>query len=186
MISFIGEILGKNFILTKLNTLRFILTIPLLLIGIRRFFKQIPLEEYSKNKKSLPFFIFDFFSKLIFVLFFILEGILLFWHNKTASIGFVYYMNYTYFFLMGLLVIILIVIEYHPWFITLRMIMYIFLHISPKNFNVLLFNVLFIILCEVGLRQKPWVEKVSYTLFRHVSMLTVVLCFLKSRRFLFL
>lgn len=186
MLSFISETLNKNYILSKLNTLRFGLTIPLLLIGIRRFFKQIPLEEHNQNKKPLPSFFFDYFSKLIFVLFFILEGILLFSHNKTATVGLFYYANSTNYFFLAFLVLILMIIEYHPWFITVRMIMFIFLHIAPKNVNVLLFNALFIFICEVGLRQKPWVEKVSYRLFRYVSMLTVVLCFLKSRKFLFL
>ena len=188
MFGFISEIinLNKNFILSRINTIRFILTIPLLLIGIRRFFKQIPLEEHHTNKKPLPSFFFDFMSKFIFILFFILEGMLLFSHNKTATVGLYNYMNYANYFFLGFLVLILMIIDYHPWFITLRMIMFIFLHIAPKNFNVLLFNAVFILLCEIGLRQKPWIEKVSYSLFRYVSMLTFVFCFMKSRKFLFI
>lgn len=185
MLSFLSEIPNKSLILSKLNTIRFILTIPLLLIGIRRFFKQIPLEDHYKNKIPLPSFFFDFFSKLIFVLFFILEGMLLFSQNKTATVNFSFYMNNIYYILLGLLVLILMVVEYHPWFITFRMIMFVFLHIAPKNFNVLIFNAVFILLCEIGLRQKPWIEKLSYNLFRYVSMLVVVLCFLKSRKIFF-
>jgi len=185
MLSLFSEIINKNFILSEANTIRFILTIPLLLIGIRRFLKQIPLEDYNNNKKPLKSFIFDYFSKFFYVLYFILEGILYFSRIKSSTVGFYYYMNIANYFFLGLLVLILMVIEYHPWFITLRIIMFIFLQIAPNNYNVLLFNAVFILLCEIGLRQKPWIEKVSYSLFRYVSMLTFVLCFMKSKRFLF-
>lgn len=185
MLDSILETLNTNFILTKLNTIRFILTIPLLLIAIRRFFKQIPLEEHYNKGKQLPSFFFDFFSKFIFVLFFIIEGILLFSQNKTGIYSFSFLLNYTNYIFLGLLVLILLLIDYHPWFITVRMIMFIFLHIAPRNSNVLFFNVIFILLSEIGLRQKPWNQKSLYTLYRYLALLTVALCFLKSRKFLF-
>ncbi len=185
MLNFISEIINKNMILSKLNTIRFIQTIPLLLIAIRRFFKQIPLEDHYKSKKPLPSFFFDHFSKIIFVIFFILEGMLLFSQNKTSTENLYYYMNNANYIFLGFLVLILIVIEYHPWFITLRMIMFVFMYIAPKSFNVIFFNAVCIVLCEIGLRQKPWNQKVSYSLFRYASMLTFVMCFMKSRKFLF-
>jgi len=184
MFDLISEI-NRNFIITKINTIRFILTLPLLLIGIRRFFKQIPLEDHYNNKKALPSFFFDYFSKFIFLLFFILEGALLFTQNKNGEFGLAFYLNNTNYFLLGLLILILLVIDYHPWFLILRMIMFIFLQIAPRDFNIIVFNLIFILLCEIGLRQKPWVEKISYNLFSYISMLTVVLCFMKSRKLLF-
>ena len=184
MFNLISEI-NRNFILSKINTIRFILTIPLLLITIRRFLKQLPLEHHYNDRKPLPTFFFDYLSKFIFVLFFIFEGILYFSQNKHAIMDLTFYLNTANYILMGLLVLILMVIDYHPWFIIARMIVFVYLHIAPKNFNVILSNVLFVFLSEIGLREKPWNQKVSYRLFRYVSLICIALCFMKSRKVLY-
>ena len=140
---------------SKINNFLFLFVIPLMLVTLYRFMNQIDNENYYENKNFFSNRI-DKFVRLYSLIYYVLIFLSIYYDKTTVSL-------YILFAIIIYGLFNFSMINYYPWFTIIPFALNSFWSVYPDSKILLILNMLSIILCFYGCRQKPYSSTPQYT-----------------------
>lgn len=175
---------SANFSLMKLNKQSFLLNIPIFLLSIYKFLRQLPLEDYHNAKinslndhevfrKKLRTGIVDVLIKcyLLFILYLFVTNFYSEFDIELNDFKVKIFFGLNLFITISHICLLMFALlsPYLTWFMLSRISSVIFLLNFPTSFYVFSLNLFAGFLNEIGLEERIWKENIEYSLFVKVS-----------------